>query len=128
EEFVFVLPNGDPLASRSHIEAADLSEHNWVLFDKDHGLNQIVELICGQAGFSPKVAARTNEVTTAARLAACGMGPTLLPVNSIDTKDVIVRSAKRPILRELSVYARDRFTALDRSLIAEIQASDSAPR
>ena len=128
EEFVFVLPNGDPLSSRSHIEAADLAEHNWVLFAADHGLNQIVERICAQAGFTPKVAARTNEVTTAARLAASGLGPTLLPVNAIDTKEVIVRSAKRPILRELAVYARNRFTALDRSLIAEFQASDSAPR
>lgn len=124
EEFCFVLPHDDPLSGRERIDAADLSERNWVLFGEGHGLTQIIERVCGQAGFTPRIAARTNEVTTAARLAAAGLGPTLLPVNSIDTNGVIVRSARKPILRELAVYARNGFTSLDRSLISEIEAAD----
>lgn len=128
EEFCFVLPHGDPLASREYVDAGDLADRNWVLFGTDHGLTQLIERVCAHAGFTPKVAVRTMEVTTAARLAAAGLGPTLLPVNAIDTSGVVVRSARYPILRELAVYARNGFTSLDRSLIAELEESEVAAK
>lgn len=128
EEFSFVLPQDDPLSSRERIDIADLASRSWVLFGAEHGLTQIIERVCATAGFTPRVAVRTSQVTTAARLAAAGLGPTLLPVNAIDTENVIVRSAVKPILRELTAYSRTGLSTLDRTFLASLRSSPAAPR
>jgi DNA-binding transcriptional LysR family regulator len=129
EEFVFVLPSSDPLGGRERIDPADLAERSWVLFAPDHGLTEIVARVCAHAGFTPKVAARTSQVTTASRLAAAGLGPTLIPANAIDTdRDLVIRSAVHPILRELTVYSRSGMSALARSFIEELRASPASPQ
>lgn len=129
EEFVFVLPATDPLCGRERIDPADLAERAWVLFASDHGLTEIVARVCANSGFTPKVAARTTQVTTAARLAASGLGPTLIPANAIDTgRNLEIRSGVRPILREIAVYSRSTMSPLARSFIEELRASPAAPR
>lgn len=128
EEFCFVLPHDDPLSARERIDPADLADRSWVLFGVEHGLTQIIERVCANSGFSPNVAVRTSQVTTAARLAAAGLGPTLIPVNSIDTAGVEVRSASRPILRELAAYSRTGLSALDRTFLEALAASPAAPK
>src|SRR3954468_16380506 len=49
EEFVIVLPAGDPLARRKNVRLEELASRNWVLYHPDHGLAGIVEEVCRRA-------------------------------------------------------------------------------
>jgi DNA-binding transcriptional LysR family regulator len=55
----------------------------------------------------------TSQVETAARLAAAGVGPTLVPENVIpDGLDAALLRVDPPIGRELTVYAREQWGPL----------------
>jgi DNA-binding transcriptional LysR family regulator len=99
EEFVLVLPEGDPLLERQSVPLSKLADRRWVHFVRGHGLAELVDLCCATAGFSPRVALRTSQVAAAPQFAAAGVGPALVPSH-------VVPDAFQRI-------ARPRVTALD---------------
>ena len=73
----------------------------------------------GEAGFRPAGSVRTGQVEAAARLAAAGVGPALVPGNVIPPglKASIAR-LDPPLLRPpLSAYARSEFIPLVASFV-----------
>jgi DNA-binding transcriptional LysR family regulator len=60
-----------------------LSGRDWVLYDEGHGLGEQVLEACRAAGFEPRWAVRTAQVEAAARLAAAGTGPALVPLLNV---------------------------------------------
>lgn len=121
EEFVFVLPPDDPLAGQSAVDPRELADRPWVLYDHLHGLSNVVAKVCSEHGFAPSGAVRTSQVESAARLAAAGLGPALLPSNVIPASiDAVVRSATRPLIRRLAAYSPSRMPAIVRSFVDEI--------
>jgi DNA-binding transcriptional LysR family regulator len=113
EEFLVVLPPQDPLASDEKLPLAALAERDWVMFEPGNGLHDLVVAACASAGFRPRHAVLTSQVETAARLAAAGVGPTLVPENVIpDGLDGALRPVDPPLGRELTVYARDEWGPL----------------
>lgn len=123
EEFVVVIPRTDPLASEDSIPLAALAEHEWVGFPEDHGLNEILVGACSNADFEPRRAVETSQVETATRLAAAGIGPTLVPENIIPKElDAAVLHLDPPMGRHLTIFTRDEWGPLGqalRDLIAE---------
>jgi len=100
ERYVMVLPPGSPLLGRRHpVDLAALAEVEWVLFDPDHGLHDLVQGACADAGFSPRAAVRTRQIDTAARLAAAGLGPTIVPAISVPPEHAALVARFRPTLR-----------------------------
>ena len=68
---------------------------------------------CASAGFTLRHAVLTSQVETAARLAAAGAGPTLVPENVIpDGLDGAFLHVDPPLGREVTVYARDQWGQL----------------
>ncbi|QBJ96601.1 LysR family transcriptional regulator [Rhodococcus sp. ABRD24] len=125
EEFVFVLPHDDPHATDRVINPADLQDRDWVLYDPAHGLSIVVNTVCSAFGFSPQVGVRTSQVETAARLAAAGLGPALLPANVIPANiDAAVRPATRPLIRRLAAYSRSSMPAIVRSFVDELRSAE----
>jgi len=62
--------------------------------------------------FSPRPAVFTSQVETAARLAAAGVGPTLVPASVVPSGlRGRVLTCRPPVGRELAVYARAELTA-----------------
>jgi DNA-binding transcriptional LysR family regulator len=108
EEFVVVLPPSDPLLeSPRGIALEELSDRNWVLFGSDHGLTQLIQSACAQAGFVPRGTAQTGQVAAAAHLAACGLGVTMVPRNVVPHELVAgVRSLRPLLVRELVAFTR----------------------
>jgi DNA-binding transcriptional LysR family regulator len=107
EEFMFVLPADDPLAGQSAVDPGELAERPWVLYDATHGLSTVVTTVCSAYGFAPAGAVRTSQVETAARLAAAGLGPALLPANVVPPNiGALVLPAIRPLIRRLAAYSR----------------------
>jgi DNA-binding transcriptional LysR family regulator len=113
EEFLVVLPPEDPLASRQKLDLVELKERDWVMFESGNGLHDLVISACASAGFTPRHAVLTSQVETAARLAAAGVGPTLVPENVIpDGLDAALVRVDPPLGREVTVYAREQWGLL----------------
>jgi DNA-binding transcriptional LysR family regulator len=124
EEFVVVLPPGDPLRDTDRpVALAEMAGRDWVLFERDHGLGWIIEAICATAGFTPSAAVRTAQISGAPALAAAGLGPALVPLNIVPGPQR--RWARRldpPRARELCAFTRADWSPLARAfldLIAE---------
>lgn len=84
EQLILVLPIGDPLAQAGQDIALEaLSGRQWVLYEDGHGLGEQALAACRAAGFEPRSAVRTAQVEAAARLAAAGIGPTLVPIKNV---------------------------------------------
>jgi DNA-binding transcriptional LysR family regulator len=113
EEFLVVLPPEDPLASRQNLDLVELKERDWVMFESGNGLHDLIISACAAAGFTPRHAVLTSQVETAARLAAAGVGPTLVPENVIpDGLDAALVRVDPPLGREVTVYAREQWGPL----------------
>jgi DNA-binding transcriptional LysR family regulator len=124
EEFVVILPPGDPLRrGDAPVELAALADREWVLFEREHALGQLVERLCAAAGFTPRAAVRSAQIAGVAALAAAGLGPAVVPTNIVTSA---VRSSVRPLdpprARELCAFTRSDWSPLARAfldLIAE---------
>jgi DNA-binding transcriptional LysR family regulator len=121
EEFKIVLPGDDPLASRSAVALDELAQREWVMFDEENGLYDVVIQACAAAAktpFKPRHAVLTSQVEAAARLASAGVGPALVPENTIPQglKGSVLR-VDPPLGRELTVYARSEWSPLAAAFI-----------
>ena len=84
EQLILVMPLSDPLAQAGHdLSLESLSGRQWVLYEEGHGLGEQALLACRAAGFEPEWAVRTAQVEVAARLAAAGIGPALVPIKNV---------------------------------------------
>jgi DNA-binding transcriptional LysR family regulator len=128
EEFVVVVPRSDPLAARSWVQVEELADREWVLYHQDHGLADVVSEICRRAGFVPRGTVRTSQAEAAARLAAAGLGPTLVPDNIVlPGIDGTVLQLRPRLTRDVAVYARSELSATAAAFV-ELVRSDRSPR
>jgi DNA-binding transcriptional LysR family regulator len=130
EEFVVVLPEGDPLL-RAHgrLALSDLAPRRWVLPVPTAGMAPIVASACREAGFVPQPAVHTSQVEALARLAAAGLGPAMLPANVI-APDLqhLTRRLRRPVARELAAYTRSDWSPVARAFLETLWDGHSARR
>ncbi|HEY2437621.1 MAG TPA: LysR family transcriptional regulator [Solirubrobacteraceae bacterium] len=123
EEFKVVLPAEDPLLELRSIRLAALAGRRWVHFAAATGLAEVLDICCASAGFSPRVAMRTSQVPAAARFAATGLGPTLMPAHTIpDGLADLARPASPPIARALAAFTREDWTPLTSAFLAALRA------
>jgi DNA-binding transcriptional LysR family regulator len=134
EEFKIVLPLDDPLADRDSVRLAELAEREWVMFDSDNGLYDLVVAACANGAdppFLPRPAVQTSQVEAAARLASAGVGPALVPENTLPPDlSASVVGIEPPIGREVTAYARADWTPLGSAFLALMQSRpwQHAPR
>ena len=131
EELVVVLPRTDPLAGTRSVRLEALADRHWILFQPGHGLTDVVTAACRAAGFQPRPAVRTTQVEAATRLAAAGLGPTMVPDNVVSPAlEAAVVRLDPPVLREIAVYTRSDWTPLSAAFVDELRRRDwrQAPR
>lgn len=118
EEFVVVLPDGDPLLSQRAIDLSTLADRRWVHFASAHGLAEVVDMCCARAGFTPRAAVRTSQVAAASLFAATGLGPALVPEHVIPRAitHLVRRAAPRPV-RGVTAYTRGDWTPLTEAFL-----------
>jgi DNA-binding transcriptional LysR family regulator len=109
EEFVVVVPPQDRETHRTGpIALESLKERRWVLYNPQHGLSDLVAMACGRAGFRPRTAVETSQVEGAARLAASGLGPALIPAANVPVD--LRRYTRRldpPVIWHIVAFARN---------------------
>jgi DNA-binding transcriptional LysR family regulator len=118
EEFVLVLPEGDPLLRRRSVALAELAERRWVHYAPSHGLAEVVDMRCAAAGFAPRVAVRTSQVAAAPQFAAAGLGPALVPDHVLgEGLKRLARPTSPPIVRPVVAFARGEWTPITRAFL-----------
>ena len=119
EEFVVILPPGDPLRrGDAPVALAKLADREWVLFEREHALGQLVERLCAAEGFTPRAAVRSAQIAGVAALAAAGLGPALVPTNIVTSAvRSSVRSLNPPRARELCAFTRSDWSPLARAFL-----------
>ncbi|MGF1425771.1 LysR family transcriptional regulator [Kitasatospora sp. LaBMicrA B282] len=107
EEFVAILPPGDPLAGRTTVRPADLADRRWVQYKQTHALAGHVERICTEAGFTPNAVTRSTQTAAIPHLVAAGLGVAIVPANVLtpDFPGTVLRLTPRH-RRRLAVFAR----------------------
>ncbi|MFL5865109.1 MAG: LysR family transcriptional regulator [Solirubrobacteraceae bacterium] len=129
EEFVVVLPDGDPLLERDHVELGSLAERRWVHFAPTHGIAEVVDLCCARAGFTPRVAVRTSQVAAAPLFAATGIGPALVPEHIVPSALLhLVRPAAPRQIRAVCAYTRGDWTPLTRAFLETLRDYPWGPK
>jgi DNA-binding transcriptional LysR family regulator len=88
-----------------------------------------VTAACRDSGFEPALAVHSSQVEALARLAACGLGPTMLPSNVV-APDLLslTRRLRRPVARELAAYTRTEWSPLARAFLETLWKAESARR
>ncbi|TDD45613.1 LysR family transcriptional regulator [Kribbella antibiotica] len=107
EDFVVVLASDDPAAVGDTVDLADLASRSWVHYATSHGLSDVLDSACAQAGFEPLIAVRTEQTAAAPALAAAGLGPALVPANILSPSfDGHILRPEPPVTRQLTAYTR----------------------
>jgi len=98
-----IVPAGHPLAKRRRVALADLGGEPWVASSDLGGCRRIMESLCREAGFEPRVAFEVDETTAAQALVAAGVGVTLLPRLALTAlhPGVAVRKLAEPAFRRV---------------------------
>jgi DNA-binding transcriptional LysR family regulator len=121
EEFMIVLPAGDPLLHRRAVRLDALATRRWVHFSPAHGLAEVIDFCCASAGYRPRVAVRTSQVPAAARFAATGLGPTLMPEHTIpDALVQFARPVSPRVTRAVVAFTRTEWTPLTTAFLATL--------
>jgi DNA-binding transcriptional LysR family regulator len=105
EELVVVVAPDDPAATRDTIRLDELKDRAWVHYAPGHGLADVLDRACAQAGFEPRIAVRTEQTAAAPALAAAGLGPAPVPDNILPRDGHILRPDP-PVRRTLTAYTR----------------------
>jgi DNA-binding transcriptional LysR family regulator len=118
QRFCVVLPESMASTQPDPVCLADLAQTPWVLFPPDYGLADLVTSACAAAGFRPEAAAITSQADTAARLAAAGLGPALVPVGAVPPGlSHVVRAINPALARPIVAYTRGPFTPVIEALL-----------
>ncbi len=78
DRFAVVLPAGHPLSSRQQIDPAELREEAFLQLNEKTRLFGVVQQICAQAGFEPRVLFTGDHIDNILDLVAKGMGISIL--------------------------------------------------
>ncbi|WP_233159545.1 LysR family transcriptional regulator [Pseudonocardia sp. MH-G8] len=79
ENLLLLLPAGHRLASRQAIGPADLCDETWIASREGTAGATCLIRACAQAGFTPRVAYRSNDYDVVQGLVAAGLGPAMVP-------------------------------------------------
>ncbi|WP_423835485.1 LysR family transcriptional regulator [Streptomyces tubbatahanensis] len=74
-----VVPDDHRLARRKRIRLAEAAEESFVTLEPGYGMRRLLDTMCAEAGFTPRIAFEGEEAETIRGLVAAGLGVALLP-------------------------------------------------
>jgi DNA-binding transcriptional LysR family regulator len=96
EQLVAVVPAGHRLAARERIDLAELAGEEFIWFSRGTGLRQAVAAACARAGLNPPPNLEIGLVGEMIRLAAHGIGVTLVPASAVPLPSAPTLAAPAP--------------------------------
>lgn len=86
EELFLLVPNNHRLAGRGSIRLIEAAEEAFISLKPGHGLRDLMDDLCKQAGFVPNVAFEGDETATVRGLVSAGLGVSFVAVHSWQAK------------------------------------------
>jgi DNA-binding transcriptional LysR family regulator len=129
EEMLVIGPVG--YEAEAVAAPAELAGADWVLYEPEQGMSEVVDWVTTHLGFTPRVVARTGQVSAALLFAVEGIGMAVVPANAVPLgwarharrigpgfyRELVAYSRKHP--SQLAERYRDLLTSLELPLIAE---------
>ncbi len=113
EPYVAALPRAHPLAGRSEIALAELSDDAFVLYpaQPEPSVTALIVAACQAAGFTPRLAQEVLHLQTAIGLVAAGIGVSLVPQAAARAQTgrgvVYLPIVSPPVMAPLAIVWRD---------------------
>ena len=79
EDILLAVEQNNPLARAAKVRPADLSEENFVSMNESSRLGRILEQICRDNGFAPRITVRSDDPFYVRQYVALSLGITLVP-------------------------------------------------
>ncbi|WP_369264096.1 LysR family transcriptional regulator [Streptomyces sp. R35] len=138
EEMVVVGPVGHE--AEEVAEPAELAGTDWVLYEPEQGMSEVVDWVAAHLGFTPRAVARTGQVAAALLFAVEGLGMTVAPQNAVPLgwarharrigsgfyRELVAYSRRHP--SQLAERYRDMLTSLELPLTAQEDLPEDAVR
>lgn len=109
EDIFIVVSEKHPLAKEKYIRLADLSEDHFLINEASFD-QKITRVLCGMAGFEPRILLHSNEEALIDDALRNNLGVSLMPANLVYRKNMrglkILRSTDVALKRLLSVAKR----------------------
>ena len=104
EPYDLAVAEEHPLARRKAVRLDDLADEPFIMHRPGSAVRDQILRACADAGFQPRIALETGEMSAARAFVAAGLGVTILPRSSLASPGPAVRTvALRPVLRRTSV-------------------------
>ncbi|MFD4530250.1 LysR family transcriptional regulator [Streptomyces sp. NPDC058470] len=105
EQMVVVGPNEHE--SGAAAEPAELASADWVLYEPEQGMSEVVDWVTTGLGFAPRAVARTGQVSAALQFAIEGIGMAVAPENAVPSAwSKHARRIGSGYFRELVAFSR----------------------
>lgn len=102
EELFVFAPVHHRLKDRKSILLKEIADEPMISFKPGYGMRNIIDQLCIDAGFTPKIAFEGEEVPTVAGLVAAGLGVSLFPdVKGLDDHKLVKIRVSSPICRRI---------------------------
>ncbi|MEU6118837.1 LysR family transcriptional regulator [Streptomyces sp. NPDC047117] len=79
EPMVAMLPPEHRLADRPALDLAQLAGDDYVGMHRGYGLRELMDMVCLQAGFSPRVTVETGQLSVLCGMVRSGVGVSVVP-------------------------------------------------
>lgn len=79
EDIKIILHPEHPLAQHPEVDLRELENEDFILFNKDYVLHDLVISSCKQAGFTPRIITESSRWDFIEEMVACKLGVALLP-------------------------------------------------
>lgn len=83
DDLVLLTPADHPLADEELPQWAALREATWITTRVGTDGAECLERLCAQAGYTPRIAFRTNDYDTIREFVSCGLGVALVPAMTL---------------------------------------------
>lgn len=106
EPMVALLPPGHPLGGRATVSLTDLVDEDFVTMRPGYGLRDLMVDVCRRAGFDPRIAVETGQLTIVHGMVDAGVGVSVLPQLAAGDDVAAPRLVESYATRELVVVWR----------------------
>lgn len=136
EEMILVAPSAEPIRGRrsngrTAIDVHELRNEHWVVPRLGSSCHELVQRVCGAAGFVPTIAGQCNDYRSTIAMVRAGCGVALVPQLAIDgvaLEGVVTRRLSTSVRRYVSVQTSSRSPTRLTALVLESLRAASGSR
>ncbi len=125
EEFMLYTNKSHTLANEKKVNLQQLAEENFILFNREFALHELIINHCKEAGFHPNIAYESSQWDLITELVGAELGITLLPKSiyeKMDSQSIKMIPLASPPMWELGIITKkDRYQSYAVRALLELE-------